>query len=277
MQNILVTNIQRFSLHDGPGIRTTVFLKGCLLNCPWCCNPENISSQIQKFDKGGEQGVYGSYYTANELYHEVMKDKSFFGKAEMDIHITQAGDIEKLPGGVSFSGGECLLQIRELAPLCRQLKEDGIHLVIETSLYAPQENLKQALKYIDFFYVDIKILKNEGNAAGCYWEPELYLSNLDILLQSRKPIVFRVPVIGGYTDDEENRKSVAELISKSISTGNVLKIELVKGHNLASEKYKSLGYGVPEYREVSQTLLEEYRGEIEERIQEAVPIQICRI
>lgn len=277
MQEILVTNIQRFSLHDGPGIRTTVFLKGCLMNCPWCCNPENISGKVQKFNKGGQLGVYGRYYTADELYNEVMKDVTYFGKGEENFNITKAEDIYKLPGGVTFSGGECLLQMEGLSALCERLKDEKVHMTVETSLYLPQDNLKLALKYIDFFYVDIKILKAEADAAGYYKSLDLYLSNLDVLLQSQKPIVFRIPVIGGYTDDADNRRKVSDLIFRSISIGNILKIEIIKEHDLARDKYKSLGYCVPQYRGVSDELLDVYRCEIESRVYAHIPVEICRL
>ena len=276
-QEILVTNIQRFSLQDGPGIRTTVFLKGCLMNCPWCCNPENISGQIQKFDKGGLPGVYGMYYMADGLYNEVMKDVAYFGKGEGNFNITKAEDICKLPGGVTFSGGECLLQMEGLSALCERLKNEKVHMAVETSLYLPQENLKLALKYIDFFYVDIKILKAGADIAGYYKDLDLYLSNLGILLKSNKPLVFRVPVIGGYTDDEDNRRKVSDLISRSISIGNILKIELIKEHALGEDKYKSLGYRVPQYKGVSDRLLDAYRCELESRLQGSVPVEICRL
>ncbi|MDE7251394.1 MAG: radical SAM protein [Acetatifactor sp.] len=276
-QRILVTNIQRFSLHDGPGIRTTVFLKGCLMKCPWCCNPENISRQVQKYDKEGMIGSYGRYYTADELYNEVIKDVTYFGENEKDYNIAKADAIFRLPGGVTFSGGECLLQIEELSALCEKLKSQKVHMAVETSLYLPSENLKLALKYIDFFYVDIKILKAEGDGAGNYKNLDLYLSNLEILLKSHKPLVFRIPVIGGYTDDKENRRKVADLIFRSIPKGNVLKVELIKEHALGEEKYKSLGYRVPQYKGVSDRLLDAYRYELENRLQGSVPVEICRL
>ena len=124
MNQILLTNIQRFSLHDGPGIRTTVFLKGCSLCCPWCSNPENLISTPQPYIKEGLEGTYGKYYTLDELTAECLKDQPFYeGKINNPSlwSITDAELIEQLPGGVTFSGGEALLQMEALAPVCQAL------------------------------------------------------------------------------------------------------------------------------------------------------------
>lgn len=144
---ILVTNIQRFSFHDGPGIRTTVFLKGCSLRCPWCANPENLIAQQQNYIKDDIEGIYGKYMTADELLMEVLKDKVFYGgKIEQsNWGITNSEQIEMLPGGVTFSGGECLLQINQLKPVLRKLNEQHIHTAVETCLFIPTTNLMIAL------------------------------------------------------------------------------------------------------------------------------------
>ena len=158
---ILITNIQRFSLHDGPGIRTSVFLKGCNIHCPWCSNPENLSCQIQAYLKNGQKGIFGKYLTIKELYTEIMKDKVFYLGNLSRFNIMRSNDIELLPGGVTFSGGECLIQIQSLEPLLRQLNTEHIHITIETSLFIPERNLNIAIKYIDFFYIDIKIMDSD--------------------------------------------------------------------------------------------------------------------
>ena len=95
---ILITNIQRMCFHDGPGIRTTVFLKGCNLHCPWCANPENISALPQAYERDGRKGLYGKEFSEEELLKEVLKDRRFYEDG----------------GGVTFSGGEPLLQIKAL-------------------------------------------------------------------------------------------------------------------------------------------------------------------
>ena len=130
---VRITDIQHFSLHDGPGIRTTVFLKGCSLKCPWCTNPECISKEIQ--------GEFGYDISLEELENEILKDESFY----------------KTGGGVTFSGGEPLLQIKELEPLLISLKNKNINICFESALFVPQNYLKIANIYGDEFIVDIKM------------------------------------------------------------------------------------------------------------------------
>ncbi len=287
-KNILLTNIQRFSLHDGPGIRTTVFLKGCSIHCPWCSNPENLLHREQRYvkmDHNGkveEKGTYGKWYSPDELYSEVIKDKAFYGSCNAN----SATYLDSLPGGVTFSGGECMLQMKELDPMLQRLNDEQIHTIVETSLFCSSVQLSIAIKHIDLFYVDIKVLNDDLCSSSLGGRIELYKNNLVTLLNSGKPVVFRLPVIGGYTDSEENRKAVVELIeSKAKSYSNLLKIEILKEHNLGTNKYQSLIDGgneimLPEYNGVSDELMGQYKIEIEEGLMivgSSIPVQICTI
>lgn len=287
-KNILLTNIQRFSLHDGPGIRTTVFLKGCSIYCPWCSNPENLLHREQRYvkmDHNGkveEKGTYGKWYSPDELYSEVIKDKAFYGSCNAN----SATYLDSLPGGVTFSGGECMLQMKELDPMLQRLNDEQIHTIVETSLFCSSVQLSIAIKHIDLFYVDIKVLNDDLCSSSLGGRIELYKNNLVTLLNSGKPVVFRLPVIGGYTDSEENRKAVVELIeSKAKSYSNLLKIEILKEHNLGTNKYQSLIDGgneimLPEYNGVSDELMGQYKIEIEEGLRiigSSIPVEICKI
>ena len=287
-KNILLTNIQRFSLHDGPGIRTTVFLKGCSIHCPWCSNPENLLHREQRYvkmDHNGkveEKGTYGKWYSPDELYSEVIKDKAFYGSCNAN----SATYLDSLPGGVTFSGGECMLQMKELDPMLQRLNDEQIHTIVETSLFCSSVQLSIAIKHIDLFYVDIKVLNDDLCSSSLGGRIELYKNNLVTLLNSGKPVVFRLPVIGGYTDSEENRKAVVELIeSKAKSYSNLLKIEILKEHNLGTNKYQSLIDGgneimLPEYNGVSDELMVQYKIEIEEGLRiigSSIPVEICKI
>ena len=271
---ILITNIQRFSLHDGPGIRTTVFLKGCSLRCPWCSNPENLLPQPQDYNKDGRKGIYGKYYTAQELITECLKDKNFYEgelNAPQQWLISDTEAIEKLPGGVTFSGGEALLQMPALVPVCQALHKESVHIAVETSLFVPESNINLALEYIDFFYIDTKILESNRCLKVEKGNLELYLRNLDIVMKSGVPVVIRVPVIGDYTEDSNNRRAVHGLAEKY--KDSVLKIELIKEHNLAESKYESLNMEMY-YAGVTDELMETYK---EELIDLGVPVEICRI
>lgn len=266
---ILLTNIQRFSLHDGPGIRTTVFLKGCSLRCPWCSNPENLLPHPQEYEKDGIKGVYGKWYEVDELVEECLKDKNFYEGKTDNWAISTVEEIDFLPGGVTFSGGEALLQMEQLVPVCEKLKENGVHIAVETCLFVPEHKLTLALNHIDFFYCDIKILNAKMTKELEHGNLELYLRNFEILMQSGKPVVVRVPVIGNRTDNEANRKAVKELLERF----HPLKVELIKEHNLGESKYKSLGMEI-DYRGVSDELMKTYKVEIESI---GVPVEICRI
>lgn len=264
-KRILITNIQRFSLHDGPGIRTTVFLKGCSLRCPWCANPENIEPQIQQYCKDGQKGVYGKYYTNDELLVELQKDKVFYAQ------VVAATALGNLPGGVTFSGGEPLLQFAALESVLQELKAEKIHICIETCLYAPAAMLELALRYVDLFYVDIKIL----NAVRCRdllcGDTEQYFSNTERLFKFDKNVVFRIPVIGGYTDVEEN---IGEIIS-FLQQFRPLKIELIKEHNLGKSKYLSLGKKPLELNSVSDKQMEHIKATLFNATR--LPIEICKV
>ena len=155
-----LVKIQRMCFSDGPGIRTVLFLKGCPLTCPWCCNIENTvkglkvlnhidaenaiksnNNSNENFDKN----LFGDYFTEDELVNIILKDKSYF----LD------------DGGVTFSGGEPLLHDEFIKSICAKLKEQNINIAIETSLCTSIDKIKNLYEYIDFYYVDIKTLDNK--------------------------------------------------------------------------------------------------------------------
>ena len=259
---LLVTNIQQFCLHDGPGIRTTVFLKGCSLHCPWCCNPENISPKQQYFYKkekciasngrcpygecpfserdgevrekladitekehiackSGAIGVYGKWYTPENLFNELIKDEIFWGK----------------DGGVTFSGGEPFLQMEALEPLLILLKEKHINICAETSLYVSTNVVKRVVKYFDELYVDVKLLdkKRVRNVLG--GNLDIYLKNLDIIFQSKVEVCLRHPQIKEHTDNFETKWEIQKLLTKYPKCN----YQVLEEHYLGNEKYYTLG------------------------------------
>ena len=206
---VRVTDIQHFSLHDGPGIRTTVFLKGCSINCPWCANPECISREIQ--------GEFGYDISLDGLEEEMLKDEPYY----------------KTGGGVTFSGGEPLLQIRNLKPLLKSLKSKNINICFETSLFVPNEYLNIAMDYADEFIVDIKILEAEKSKKILNANVDQYLTNLKSL--NLENTTFRIP-LSEYTLTDENIKLIVDLLMDY----EPKKLEIFKIHNLAKRKYKLL-------------------------------------
>lgn len=220
---ILISNIQRFSLHDGPGIRTTIFIKGCSLHCPWCANPENISHSIENYvTPDGVSGAYGRWYDCDELYHEAIKDKLFYS----------------YDGGVTFSGGEPLLQIEYMEELLTRLRAEKIHQCIETALFVPKTTLLLAVKYIDLFIVDIKIMDARDCESTLGGKLETYRQNIDILKNNRSNVLFRLPMISPFTTNQINLEQIADFLVQMHDTP---RLELIKGHNLAKKKYDSLG------------------------------------
>lgn len=274
-QGVLISNIQRFSLHDGPGIRTTVFFMGCSLRCPWCSNPENLKKEQRAYIKDGREGVYGVYYSQDELYSQLIKDKEFYTGEITDYQITDACQIEKLPGGVTFSGGEALLHLDGIEETLIRLKKDGIHLAVESCLFVPESKLELALKYIDLFYVDVKAVEPTfcNNILG--GTVEQYLNNMELLLSSGKPVFIRVPEIGGYTDDIEIiERNIQQIISWKSLYKNLLKVEIIKGHNLGEEKYQSLGLETPKFKEVDDNSFQIY---VERLRESGIVCEVCRI
>ena len=204
--SIRITNIQRFSLHDGPGIRTTVFMKGCNLIYPWCGNPECV------------YGKYSKTISSDELKKEILKDMPYY---------------ELNNGGVTFSGGEPLLQIDKLEDLLESL---DINICFETALMVSESKVKKAIKYADEFIVDIKILdENECfNVLG--GDVELFYRNVELVLNSNIPTTFRIPLAIDYTLTDKNVGLILTFLEKY----KIDKLEIFKIHNLADEKYKKL-------------------------------------
>lgn len=237
---VRVSNIQRFSLHDGPGIRTTVFLKGCNLKCPWCANPENLDFEPTKYfnENTKEQGYFGQDIEALELYNEIIKDKQYYKMNN---------------GGVTFSGGEPLLQIKALEPLFEKLKYEKINMCIETSLQVPTELVEIATKYIDEFIIDIKILDKQQCKKVLKGDIELYYKNLDLLSTKKQIDIFRIPLINEYTLKESNIEKIIELLKKYPAQ----KVEIFKIHNLAESKYKSIGKEMIKFSEIEDSKVRE--------------------
>jgi pyruvate formate lyase activating enzyme len=241
-KKVVVTNIQRMCMHDGPGIRTTVFLKGCSLHCPWCSNPENIHFEQEEYKKNGSIGIYGKPYDMEELYAEIIKDRKFFGSK----------------GGVTFSGGEPLLALSALLPLLQRLKEDGIHICVETALHVNTENLKAVLPYIDLFFADMKILQPDLCREVLGGEVTLYLHNLDVLQYESVPFIVRIPCNLEYTLREDNFRLILEWMTNHPH----ISVEIFATHSLGKSKYESLGLECKEWKAFSTEELEEIAAKI---------------
>jgi len=281
---LLLYNIQKFSVHDGPGIRTTVFLKGCPLKCLWCHNPEsqNYTKSISiRKDKCISCNLcvkncpsttecilcgkcvevcptiarvwVGEEYSIEELTNIVNKDKIFY---------------EESNGGVTFSGGEPLIQAINLSKLLKKLKLDGIHTTIDTSGYCSKEKIDLVLKETDLWLYDIKHMDtnvhNELTGVG----NEKILENLTYLDDNHANIWIRFPFIPGYNTEADNIRSLGKFI-KNLNTN---KICILPYHNLAEDKhdrfefeYKLKGLKEPSQEELDRAkeILLEYNLEVQ--------------
>lgn len=263
-----IFDIRRFSIHDGSGIRTTVFLKGCPLRCVWCQNPEGISAQMQplyfsnkcihcgtclKLSKNG-----GVYQENGEIHLRRDRADDWNTIAEecpsqaivMDSRICEAEELaEELlkdraffrgGGGVTLSGGEPLMQGEFAVELLRLLHEKGIHTAVETALNVSSWIVKEALPYLDLIYADMKIADEEKHKRYAGASNVLIKQNLEYILTSRyrEKTIIRTPLIPGYTATEKNLAAIASFLSGLYPE---VRYELLNYNPLAEAKYHLVG------------------------------------
>jgi pyruvate formate lyase activating enzyme len=269
----LLFDIQSFSVHDGPGCRTNVFLAGCPLQCKWCANPESwimkkhimFADTICKWEKGcracrnacphsaiifadnGKPSVTWNIcstcetfdcvticpnnalkqcikeYTVDELMATLRRDFNNWGSN----------------GGVTFSGGDPLIQYGFLGEVLKKCHEYQIHKAIETSGYAKQEVFLNILRYIDFAFIDVKNMDKEKHKQGTGVDNDVILANIEALKKSgwRGRLVLRQPTIAGYNDSDENAHKLIEFMNKN----TLYEINLLKFHRLGLTKWGQLG------------------------------------
>ena len=250
-----IFDIQRASFVDGPGIRTTVFFKGCNLHCSWCHNPESQSpkpqmmfhknrctgcgkckekcpNSLEKCELCGKCALYcphdareicGKEYTVCEVMREVLKDKAIY---------------EGSGGGVTFSGGECMLQIDFLEAILKKCKEEGIHTAVDTAGHLPFEYFARILPFTDLFLYDIKCLDSEKHEKYTGVKNERILENLERLLKCGASVWVRIPVIPAVNDTKEEMQGIKTLLD---AFGRPERIELLPYHAMGEHKYAALG------------------------------------
>jgi pyruvate formate lyase activating enzyme len=220
MRTGIVFDIKEFAVHDGPGIRTTVFLKGCALRCSWCHNPEGLSPEPQVLRSPSGERMVGTRYTSSEL---------------AELLNRQAGLLSENGGGVTFSGGEPLFQSDFVLETIAQL--DGLHILLDTSGYGSAANFMQLAKRVDMLYLDIKSLNNDVFRKFCGGDVGVVLRNLMQLRTLNVQVVIRVPLIPGVTDTIQNMIKIAQTIQE---LPGLLRVDLLPYHKLAGAKYPLL-------------------------------------
>lgn len=261
-----IVNIQKYSIHDGPGIRTTVFLKGCPLSCWWCHNPESQSTknEIMFFEQKctgcgicvkrcpeeaitmremkptidetkcilcgnctdfcyNEAREYvGQKIGAIELFKEIQKDEIFY---------------EESGGGVTFSGGEPLLQVDFLSEVLDICNKKNIHTTLDTSGYTKWENIEKIVNKVDLFLYDLKLIDDEKHKKYIGVSNKLILENLKKLSSLGKRIFVRMPIIAGINDDNDH---IDESIKFIKTLNNIEQVNLIPYHSMGMDKYKRL-------------------------------------
>jgi pyruvate formate lyase activating enzyme len=228
----IVFDFKKYAIHDGPGIRTTVFLKGCPLSCWWCHNPEGRGCQPQSIKKtlkldGKEfvkEEITGKEMSVEEVIKEIEKDITFYDESK---------------GGVTFSGGEVFLQDYFLKSLLAECKKRDIHTCIDTTGYVRKEILESTFPLVDMFLYDIKLINNEEHIKYAGVPNDLILDNLKAICDAGIPVRVRFPLIPGITDTDENVRGVVNFVA-SLSRRD-LEVDLLPYHRIGSDKYKRLG------------------------------------
>ena len=227
MNSGIIFDIKRFAVHDGPGIRTTVFFKGCLAHCWWCHNPESQDPNIQSVKKTNkieelifeENEIVGRQITVNELFTEINKDNVYFDESG---------------GGITFSGGEPLMQPQFLDSILKLCKENNIHTTLDTTGYCSKDIMEMIYNNVDLFLYDLKIIDDKLHQKYTGLSNEQILSNLKFLFQKNKNVIIRFPVVPGVTDTNDNINQISKLLT---SNNGVSEINILPFHRIANHKY----------------------------------------
>ncbi len=217
-----IFDIQRFSVHDGPGVRTIVFLKGCYLRCKWCCNPESQNFEIEQMNRGGKIQTVGEDKTVREIMETVERDRVYYRRSG---------------GGLTLSGGESLVQHEFAAALLRAAKETGINTAIESTACAEYSRIEAILPYLDTYLMDIKHINSDKHREFTGRSNELILENAKKLANEKCNLIVRVPVIPTFNDTPQEIYDIAAF-ARSIG---VKEIHLLPYHRLGTDKYTALG------------------------------------
>lgn len=221
MSSGVVFSIEEFAVNDGPGIRTTIFLKGCPLRCAWCHNPEGRSPKPQPLTKQGRTETCGYEIEAEALAARVRRDVDIFRDSG---------------GGVTFTGGEPLMQADFLCEVLDKLTD--IHKAVETCGYVSEHTFRRVLERVDYLLFDIKLVDSQQHKRWTGVDNELIKANLKTLCESGKPFVARVPLIPGVNDSLENMEATAKLL---VGAKGLQRVELLRYHKTAGAKYSMIG------------------------------------
>ena len=226
----LIFDIKRFAIHDGPGIRTTVFLKGCPLDCWWCHNPEGIKQEIETITKKitlddtviETTEDVGKWITVDEMMTELEKERIF---------------MEQSGGGVTFSGGEPLQQHKFLISALTRCKADGFHTCIDTSGHVSSKVIEEVGSMADLVLFDLKMMDEQEHKKFTGMTNEVILKNLDILYQLPVELIIRIPLIPGVNSDPGH---LSQILKHLEGMPEIKRVDLLPYHYFAGNKYRQL-------------------------------------
>ncbi|MCX6270751.1 MAG: glycyl-radical enzyme activating protein [Bacteroidetes bacterium] len=241
---VLVFDIRRFSVHDGPGIRTTIFLKGCPLHCLWCHNPESRQTVPEKYTRKNRVGnrvfeveeQIGKYWNTDSLMKEILRDGPFF---------------EESGGGVTFSGGEPLMQAGPLKEILRECRKQGVHTAVDTCGFAPEKDFREVAALCDLFLFDLKYADPAKHLEYTGVSNDIILSNLYSLKYQTASLIIRIPIIPSVNDGQENLDNSIEILNKL--KDKIIQVDLLPYHTLGNHKYTDI---YPESEKAEFPLLE---------------------
>ena len=239
----IISSVKRMEIHDGDGVRTTVFFKGCPLRCIWCHNPESISFDKQtaffakkciscglcKGEKNENSALvcptgalihFGTEYEAEKLSQILAKDKAYFDNSG---------------GGVTFSGGECLMQAEFATELAQILNDKGISVYIDTCGYVKKEVFEKIMPYADKFLYDLKAIDSDVHKICTGKYNSIILDNLKFILGKGCNVEIRYPLIVGYNEGEAEK--IGEFLKNCSFDG---KVKVLQYHNFSASRYDAL-------------------------------------
>lgn len=217
-----IFDIQRYSIHDGGGIRTIVFLKGCPLRCKWCCNPEGQHYNVEKMTLGGKEKIVGQDVTVGEIIDIVERDRIYYRRSG---------------GGLTLSGGESLTQPDFAVALLKTAKERGINTAMESTGFADFSVISRYLPYLDLYLMDIKHMNSAKHKEFTSQPNELILENARKITDAGARLIVRTPVIPTFNATKEEIGEIAKFAS---SLKGVTQMHILPYHRIGTDKYKGL-------------------------------------
>lgn len=291
-----VFNIQKYTVHDGPGIRTTIFFKGCPMKCLWCSNPESQRSypqvavfkkdcigidkcgrclhacpypeeQILQVENGFVVGIdrskcHNCLFCAEACPNSTLKifGKKYTVRELMNIILEDRAFYKDSNGGVTCGGGDPMVQYKFIRDLFAECKRYGIHTCLETELQCRREAVEVVLPYVDLWITDIKVMDPKKHQQFTGMTNEKILDNIEFLVNNGAKVIIRTPVVPGYNNDEENTHATARFVSEQLKN-RIVQFQLLPYRVLGTEKYEALGIPYP-MGEIKQPPREEYEPNI---------------